>query len=508
MIRFSVADQIAVNARSYSDRVALEVVDGDGSGPTTPALTYAEAWRRVCGLADALGDVEAGPNGPMVALLLANGADHVLAYLACQAAGAAAVPVNSRLASPEVEYVLKDSGASVLLASEPYLEVAGAAATAVGARLIDAGAVATPAAPTRAVRADATRGEDLALVAYTSGTTGFPKGAGVTNDALLLQFHRWGWQFGLTADQVVLTAGPVFHLSYGGLSLAALLVGARVRVMAAFDPERACDELGGESTWAFLVPSMTAAVVDAWKRRGRPPLESLRFLLSSGAPVPAALLEEAMAAFPRAVVAEAYGWTEGGWVTYEAKDPATLRPHCVGWPTLGSEVVVVDDDGRPCAVGQPGEITVRSVVPFAGYLNRPDATATATTPDGFVRSGDVGVLDADGRLRVVDRKVDMIVSGAENVYSAEVERVLLDHPGVAEAAVVGRPDARWGEAVVAVVVPAQGGDGAEPLAADELQRFCRLHLAAYKCPKDVVVVDALPRNPMGKVQKTVLRDRV
>ena len=520
---FTVADCVATNARSFPDRCAIEVLDPRTTGSVEPieAWSYGALWGRTEALADALGPVAAGPHGPMAGLLLPNGADHAAAYLACQLVGAAAVPVNSRLAEPEIRYVLEDSGASVLLAAEPFIDIARRVTADLGIRLIDAAEVPA-SAPMRWSRpigphassdprtgrlvpsttpTETTTNERAAMIAYTSGTTGFPKGSINTNAGFLTRLMHWSWTFGLTAREVVSTPGPMFHLSYGGLTLAQLVAGGRARVMTAFEPQAALAEYARHSTWAFLVPSMTAAIAEAWRGAGRPPLEALRYLLSAGAPGPMSLLDEAFDVFPNAEITDGYGWTEAGWVTYEIKDRSALVPHCVGGPTPGSLVKVVDPETcEEVSEGSAGEVVAMSVVPFEGYLGRPEATKAAFTPDGFARSGDMGIMAADGRLAIVDRVKDMIISGGENVYCAEVERVLVEHPEIAEAAVVGLPDERWGERVVAAVVPHEG-QRPEPA---EVIAFVRDRLAHYKCPRELMVVGELPRNAMGKVLKPLL----
>ncbi len=499
-MRFTVADCVAANAQAFPARVAIEVIDPRAGTGTTPVETYtfAEVWRRIVGLAGALTPVASGPNGPMVAILLPQSADAALAYLACQVAGAAAVPVNNRLAAAEIAYVLTDSGATVLLAGGELLAVAQQVAAEVGnVRVVDVAAVRTPAEAPWAGPSGVEVGEAMAVIGYTSGTTGFPKGTWWTNGGWMTRLFQWGWTFGFSPSQVLSVPGPIFHLSYGGLTLGALSLGAKTRIMAAFDPATAAEEYAEHSTFVFLVPSMLAMIADWWRDNGRPTLGALQVMLSSGAPGPLSLLEEAFDVFPNARITEAYGWTEGGWVTFETKDRATITPHSVGWPMVGSEVAVLDEDDRPCPVGVPGEVVTRTIVPFLGYLNKPEASAANVTADGFVRSGDVGIWLADGRLTIVDRVKDMIITGGENVYCAEVERILHEHPDIAEAAVVGLPDATWGERVTAMVV-ARPGTAVEP---DEVVAFTRARLAHYKCPKAVFVRDALPRNPMGKVQK-------
>jgi acyl-CoA synthetase (AMP-forming)/AMP-acid ligase II len=241
---------------------------------------------------------------------------------------------------------------------------------------------------------------------------------------------------------------------------------------------------------------MTGMIAQEWQRRGEPAVAALRFMISSGAPGPLSLTRMALRMFGNARVCEAYGWTEGGWVTFEAKRADTLLAHSVGWPTFGNAVGVFAEDGTPCGVGEPGEVGVKAVTHFDGYLGRPEATQAAWR-NGYVMSADIGIWQPDGRLCIVDRKKDMIITGGENVYTAEVERVLHEHPAVLEAAVVGLSDERWGEQVTAVIV---ARDGAMPETVD-LQAFCRERLAGFKVPRRIELVAALPRNPMGKVQK-------
>jgi acyl-CoA synthetase (AMP-forming)/AMP-acid ligase II len=489
-MRLSIAENVAVRALSHPNRIAIEVLDGG------PALTYADAWRRVVALAEALSATAEGRHGRMAALLLPNEADAVLAYFACQMAGVAAVPISTRLAEPEVAFVVEDSDAKTILTGGAFADMAGRVAASHGAQVVRVEDIETPDSVPRPLLGEAGRGAEPCVVGYTSGTTGFPKGALYSNDHYLTALMRWGWEFGLTTDQVMLVPGPLFHLSYAGLSMAALCMGARIRIMPEFRADLALAELSAHCSFAFLVPSMTTMVEEEWRRQDQPSIDAFRFMISSGAPGPLSMTRAAMEMFHNAKISEAYGWTEGGWVTFEVKDPDTLLAHSVGWPTFGNEVAVFNEAGEPCAAGEAGEVAVKSLTHFDGYLGKPEATAAAWHR-GYVMSGDIGIWQADGRLCIVDRKKDMIISGGENIYTAEVERIVHEHPDVLEAAVVGLPDKRWGEVVTAMVVPRQGAsiDGAD------LEAFCRERLAAFKVPRRVEVVSELPRNPMGKVQK-------
>jgi len=378
------------------------------------------------------------------------------------------VPVNNVLTPVEMDYLLDDSSAGVLLHGPEFTHLVPALSPARKPAVVcsaDLGARAEPW--------ESFTGSDPAapfIIGYTSGTTGFPKGAVYDGEGMYVQYLRWAVHFGLDADSTLLTAGPMFHNSYGGLSLLALALGATNRILAGFDAGLARDELGTRATFAFLVPAMLAQVLRSWQDAGRPRLGSLRRLLSSGSAADPAQLAEAFEAFPNAAVTEAYGWSEGGWVTHEVKQRGTILPQSVGHPMIGADVGLFDLDGAPCG---PGE------------------------------TGDIGRFAPDGRLLLVDRKKDIIVTGGENVASGEVERVLAAHPWVRDVAVVGRPDERWGEAVTAVIV--LEADGAA-LDADALRAHCRERLAPYKVPKRIEFTAALPRNSMGKVQKFLLRE--
>ena len=494
MIDFTIADDVGRRCLSDPARTAIEIV-----GSQT-RLSYADLWRRAGSMAGALAPAPSGKWGALVATLLPNGADAALAFVACQLAERVIVPLNWRLSDAELEYQLRDCDARVLLSSGALLERARALAARLGSvHVIDAATIVDAAHGYRPGALGRDRGNEPCVVGYTSGTTGFPKGAVYSHDHYALNNYRWGWEFGLTGDHVVLITGPLFHISYAGFALAALTIGARVRIMPEFEAAIAYDEFAQRSSFAFLVPSMTAMLVDEWRGRGCAPMPAARFILSAGAPLPRQLLEDALQMFPNGRIAEIFGWTEGAYTSFEVKRADAIVPHCVGWPALGAEVRIFDEQGLPCPAGQPGEVGVRAATRFLGYLGRPEESAAAIR-DGFTLSGDIGVLLDDGRLCIIDRKKDMIISGGENVYTAEVERVLLEDQRIAEAAVVGAPDPKWGEVVTAVVVARPGAS----LTLESVREHCRRQLAGYKLPQRLEVVEALPRNSMGKVLKRAL----
>ncbi len=489
-MRFTIADTIAARCFAQPEAIALEVLDG--SSP----VTYAEVWRRIVGLADAVKEAPHGRHGPMVGLLLPNGVDAALAYAACQRTGSIALPINARLSDREITDVIADADCQLVISANPMCERAARVCQPLGVDVVDANTIPTPAHADRPVLGENERGDAPCVVAYSSGTTGLPKGAIYSNDYFTMNNYRWGWEFGLCSDHVILITGPMFHLSYAGFTLAGLMIGARIRIMPEFDAATAFEELSNDSSFAFLVPSMLSMLEQYWLTQDQHPIAAARHIISAGAPLPLALAKQAMGMFPNARIAEMYGSTESGFVTYEVKDPKTLLAHCVGWPAVGADVQVFDENGNSCAVGEAGEVGVKSGVPFAGYLGAA-ANASDVWHQGYLLSGDIGLWQPDGRLCIVDRKKDMIITGGENVFTAEVERVLLEHPNIIEAAVVGVPNDPWGEQVCALLVLE---DGPEP-SKQHIEDFCRESLAAYKVPRRIEFATAIPRNAMGKVQK-------
>ncbi|MBN9112302.1 MAG: AMP-binding protein [Pseudonocardia sp.] len=502
-MQYSVADMLGMSARSRPDALAATVL----ATPTTPerSWTFAQVWQRVAGLAAAIADTPEGRNGRMVATLLPNGLDALLIYPAAMVAGVASVPVNTRLALPEIAHILSDSGATVVVAAGPLLDTAREVAALLDhdVTVLDLDTVPDDA-PLPDPTGDPAVGQRVGAVFYTSGTTGLPKGATMTNDTWLINCFRWGWQLRLGPDDDMLVPGPLFHMSYCSFALCCWMIGGRVRIMPTFDAAVACDEFAERSTAAFLVPSMTTMISQEWERRGRTPLPAMKRMMTAGAAVSPVLLKQAYDIFPNVEISETYGWTEGGFATFELKSPDTVLDGTVGHPTVGCEILVVDEDDQLCAPGQRGEILLRTLACSSGYLNLPEATAASWTGD-LIRSGDIGIMDADGRLRIVDRKNGMIITGGENVYAAEVEQVVAQHPAVLETVVLGKPHEKWGEQIVAVVVARPG----ETVEQDDLRAFCRDHLADYKIPRAVVVwPEALPRNSMGKLQRFVVEKSV
>jgi acyl-CoA synthetase (AMP-forming)/AMP-acid ligase II len=425
------------------------------------------------------------------------------------------VPANYRLTPPELSYLIDNSGAkAILIGAEylPYLETLRAWGMRVPKIVIVYGAAkehenayeralehASTTVPPRRFGLG-----DPAAIFYTSGTTGFPKGAVMSHGVVLSRFSSWGWRYGITEEEVVFVPGPVFHQSFGSISLITLATGGKVVLRREFSPEGALEDFERRGvTWSFLVPTMLGGVVKAAASLGRTPnLPRLRGLMSSGSRLQASMIEGFEAAFPRARLADTYGWTESGWITYCRHEDILASDRSVGRASFGCEIAILDDDGRELRRGREGTIDACNPVPFLGYHENPEATR-AMRVGRWETGGDVGVIDERGFLHILDRKKDLIISGGENIYPAEIERVLAEHPGVLEVAVVGVPDERWGESPRACVVPRRG----QTVTIEEIVAFCEGKIARYKHPRSLFTLDALPRNSMGKVLRRELREQ-
>ncbi len=441
-----------------------------------------------------------------VATLTVNRAEWVELFLATARLGAILVPLNWRLAVPELEFQLQDSGARAIVADDTHADVAESLAASLG---LQKTVVLGPAYEALLARADPAvlSGEDHAhfgdphVILYTSGTTGRPKGAVLTHANTLWNAVNCSTVFGLSERDVTVTALPMFHSGGVGLfTLPSLHAGGRVVVLRSFDADALLRIFRDEQVTVFFgVPAMWLELLK------RPQFTAasfpeLRTLGSGGAPCPTAVIDQlAERGF---VLLQGYGLTEtapGG--TLVAAEDWRRKTGSVGKAMTHVELRVVDDAGRNLPPGEVGEVWFRGPNLFAGYWGRPEATDEAFSSDGWFKSGDLGVLDEEGFLTLVDRKKDMIISGGENVYSAEVEDALYTHPAVAEAAVIGVPDEKWGEVVRAIVALKPGMS----VTAEDLVAHCRARLARYKAPRSVVFVDALPRNASGKVLKPELR---
>ena len=496
------------SALEQSRRLTLPQLTGRacGSRPDHLAVVFGEETRTHAELHDRaarVASVLAGDGvqpGDRVALLMHNRIEFVEALLACQRLGAVAVPINFRLAADEIDFVLADSGATVLICdSAPPAPGAVRMALEVG----PAYEQVVASSPARRELADA-HDDDAALMCYTSGTTGRPKGAVLTHRNLVASTLSWIHEMRASEADVWLSGQPLFHI--GGINglLPFLVLGATVIITptTSFDPQAALELIDKHRvTMCIFVPTQWAAICSSDAVTRIDPSQ-LRVAMWGASPAPRETLEAIEQTFPDAAIVSAYGQTEMSGATTLLKGPdSTRKMGSVGKPMLGVELRVVDDDLREVAPGAVGEIVYRGPNVMAGYHRRPDATQESFAGDWF-HSGDLARIDDEGYLWLVDRKNDMIVSGGENVYPAEVERVLLDHPTIADAAVIGVPHARWVETPVAFVVATRDATVDEA----ELIAHCREYLAGFKKPSAIVVVDGLPRNAAGKILKRRLRE--
>ncbi len=450
--------------------------------------------------------------GHVVGLLSYNCPEFLETVFAANYLGAIAMPINWRLAAPEVRYILDHSEARALVCDGALANLGSEATVGLESTLVR-GCI-EPEAPNgwttldelrsaaQPVTRATTHADDVHRLMYTSGTTGRPKGVMITHANLAWKNLAHLVEFGFTAADLGLACGPLYHVGALDLTTTSLIAaGATTIIHRSFDASAVVDELErSRVTTVWLAPAMVNAIMALPDIEQRD-LSSVRVIINGGEKMPIPLIERIQRVFPSAWFADAYGLTETvSGDTFLDRESIVTKLGSVGRPCLHLELEVWDELGRPVRAGEPGEIVLRGPKVFKGYWRDPDATAKAFD-GGWFHTGDIGVVDEDGYLFIVDRLKDLIVSGGENIAGSEVERVLYEHPAVLEVAVVGRPDDRWGEVPVAFVVLRPG----ESASADDLIAHCAGQLAKFKVPKDVSFLDALPRNPSGKVLKRELR---
>jgi acyl-CoA synthetase (AMP-forming)/AMP-acid ligase II len=527
---------VAEAATRHGSTEAL--VDGD------LRLTYAD----LAGQVDryARGFMAAGVGaGERVAIWAPNCAEWMLAALGALRAGAVLVPLNTRFKGAEAAYIVRSSGAVVLVSVRGFLGVDYLALLAgedVGdlrrmALLKDEGAIGAAAGPDgvdlvgldqflaagdavdpaeTAARAAALRPDDTSDLIFTSGTTGHPKGAATTHAQSLRTFGTWSSIVGLGAGDRYLVVNPFFHtFGYKAGILACLMAGATVVPEPVFDATKVMERIAAERITVLPGPPTLYQTLLGDPGRADHDLSSLRLGVTGAAVVPVELVHAMGDELGFDTVLTAYGLTEScGTVTMcRRSDPAEVVAGTSGRAIPGLEVRAVVD-GHPVAPGQPGEIVVRGYTVMSGYWGDEAATAATIDGDGWLHTGDIGVLDADGNVTITDRVKDMFVVGGFNAYPAEIEAMLRGHEAVAQVAVVGVPDERMGEVGCAYIVPTEGwadGEPSVPSDPDAIGRailsWCRQAMANYKVPRSVVLVEALPVNASGKVLKRELRER-
>lgn len=503
-----IGDMIRAQASGRGERTALRC----GSRKTSYRALHQRSNRVAHGLlADGV------RSGQRILWFAKNNERYFEAFFGAAKANAVICPVNWRLSNPELDWIVADSGARIAFVGEEF-----------ESRIPDIPALHSGMTVIRTVGHEAEGayeswregfegtepdiavdpGSD-ALQLYTSGTTGRPKGAYFSHRALLVfrtmspeaqpEWNRW------TDEDVSLLITPQFHIAGTGHGLQTICAGATGFIMREFDPARVLELIEHERlSKVFVVPAMLEMLLREPRVR-EIDYRRVRSLVYGSSPIPLALLREAMAVFGCGFVQQ-YGMTEAsGTVTVlppEDHDPAgTPRMRSVGLPLQGVDIKIVDAQGVEQPVGEVGEVAIHTPTLMTGYWRRPEATAAVIDDRGYYRSGDAGHLDADGYLYIRDRLKDMIISGGENIYPAEVEGALSGHPAVREIAVIGVPDKKWGEAVKAMVVLERG----QEISADDLVGWGRALIAGYKLPKSIEFIDALPRNASGKILRHELR---
>jgi O-succinylbenzoate-CoA ligase len=452
--------------------------------------------------------------GDRVAFLLMNGVEYLESYFAVAKVGAVLVPLNWRLVPEELAFILEDSGSVVLIADAEF----DATVEALQGRSLDVrswirvGSEGPGPAFTESYEAlsreasdappDVTAcDDDVLFIMYTSGTTGLPKGAVHTHGSMAAASVTINMTCDIHYRDRYLQVLPLFHVGALTPATACIHRGGTLVMMRSFDPNGVFEAMEREAvTIGLAVPAMLQFMW-ASPARDRHDLSRVRWLLSGAAPVPAALIEKY--ATIGIQIHQVYGLTEScGPACLISPEEAIAKAGSTGPAFFHTDVRVVDPNGDDVAPGEVGEVIIRGAHVMREYWNRPDATAE-TIRDGWLHSGDLATVDKEGFVYIRDRKKDMIISGAENIYPAEIENVLAGHPKLLESAVIGVPSQRWGESPAAIVVPKAG----ETVTPAEVIDFCRGKLASYKVPKLVEFVEQVPRNPTGKILKRVLREQ-
>lgn len=500
------ADLVRSHAKHRTDAIALTFEGRDSS--------YAALDRHANCVGNGLIAMGLQP-GARIAFLGKNSDLYFEYWLGAAKAGVVLVPINWRLAVPEVQYILENSRPLLVLADPEFIDRldGDAGYTILTTRTVNGQkdfSAWRDAQPTDDPRRDAAYDAPV-LQLYTSGTTGHPKGALLTNRSLLAlrqdtpddQMPAWNkW----TSDDVALIAMPIFHISGSGWGLWSLQHGGKGVVVSEFDPHQVLGLLTAHRITKIMLVPTALRIVSDHPDAATTDFSFLQTICYGGSAIPLDLMRQAIAIFGCGF-AQMYGMTETAGTIIglppEDHDPSGhARMRGVGVPLPGVEVKILSKAGAEMPRGEVGEIAVRSAANMIGYFELPDATAETLDADGWLRTGDAGTMDADGYLYLADRIKDMIITGGENVYPAEVENALYSHPQVSDVAVIGVPDEKWGEAVRAVIVPV-AGENPDPA---ELIAWTRRQIAAYKAPKSIEFRQSLPRNPSGKILRRLLRD--
>jgi fatty-acyl-CoA synthase len=450
-------------------------------------------------------------HGDRIAWLGKNSDRYFLLLYAAARIGAVMAPIGWRLAPPEIRYIVGDTGTKLLFVEEGFIETAASVTGAMDnpPRVIEAETAFRQAADMEPAGYEPADQHDAVLQLYTSGTTGNPKGVGLSNHNLFalrkpsLEAAQ-PWQVYEQSD-CILAAMPCAHIGGTGLAAIAVANGIRGQILGEFTPDGVLKAITNGATHMFLVPAALQFVIQHPLAK-ETDFSNLRYMMYGAAPMPLELLKAAVAMMPQTGFLQVYGMTETtGTVTMLPPDDHSTegnkRMRSAGKAVPGVEIQIRDENNREVPVGEIGEICILSPSNTAGYWKLPDATAKTIDPDGWLHTGDAGIMDEDGYVYIQDRIKDMIISGGENVYPAEVENAIFGHPAVAEVAVIGIPSERWGEEVKACCVPKPGME----IDPNDIIAYARERVAAFKAPKSVDVIAEMPRNASGKILRRQLR---
>ena len=480
------------------------------------SMNWSHLWERSNRLGNGLKGLGLNKDDRAI-IFLPNCMEYPEAILGINKAGLVATGANFRLTGPEVAYQINDSGAKAIILKGPdqlaiIQEIRGQLPALEHIIMVDDGAPegvvdygkllasASAEEPEMLLAPD-----DVHLLMYTSGTTGKPKAAARTCKSDYHMANAVCHELGLTGDDVYLAVAPMYAAASMGYAFATMMSGGTMAIIPAFEPDKVFAQIAKyKPTWIFMVPimyewmlSMPADILDAHD------VSSVRRVIACGAPLHNATAQKMIDRFPNAEVSNWLGASEFGFISKFNYNDGPGQEGCVGKPMFDLELAVFDEDGNMAPVGQPGVLYGRGFSMWEGYLNKPEATAESYLDHEWGTVGDIAKLGEDGNFYIVDRKNDMIITGGINVYPVEIENVLMHHDAVADVAVIGVPDEKWGESVKALVVPAQGAQASE----EEIMAYCRDKLAGFKVPKSVEFIEAVPRSMIGKALKTKLREK-
>lgn len=499
---------IGTNAAKNPDKTA--VIFGDRQ------LTWAELWDRSTRLGNGLKKLGLQKDDRVITFL-PNCMEYPEAILGINKGGMVATGANFRLTGPEVAYQINDSGARAIVLKGPEQlelinQIKDQTPNLEHIIMIDSGKAegATDYESLLSESSPEYNGiplapDDVHLLMYTSGTTGKPKAAARTCKADYHMANAVCHEMGLTDKDTYLAVAPLYAAASMGYSFACMMSGGTLVIVPAFEPDKVFAQIEQyKPTWIFMVPimyewmlSMPAELLDASD------VSSVRHVLSCGAPLHNATAQKMIDRFKNAEISNWLGASEFGFISKFSYSDGLGGEGCVGKPVFDLELDVFDEDGKSAPVDQPGVLYGRGFSMWEGYLNKPEATDEAYLDHEWGTVGDIAKKGEDGYFYIVDRKNDMIITGGINVYPVEIENVLMHHDGVADVAVIGVPDEKWGEAVKALVVPAKDVQVSE----DDIMAYCRDKLAGFKVPKSVEFIEAVPRSMIGKALKTKLREK-